>query len=91
MRLKKIIDELSELLQKRAEEQENDNCEFNAEVETNDAVIRCYYKCDDCEVIVEHINNEHTSTNVEEYLANHLDNCVEWSEVYSTWQENFEL
>lgn len=90
MRLEKIINKLSIMLQERAECLENDNCEFNAEIETNDAVIRCYYQHNDCTVIVEHINNAHKSTNVEEYLEEQLDNCVIWSEVYSVWADNFE-
>lgn len=83
-RLKNLIERCVEALKKEADEEflpDESHPTLFARVDTEQGSISLVYSKDECDVEIEHDDNDHISCNLESYLKEELDGCIDWSEV----------
>lgn len=95
MELKNLIEKCSDALQQAANESEDysETTYLSEAVQTDNGTIDLYYYKEKgkwlCDVSVIHDSNYYReSKNIEKYLAEQLEDCVDWDVAEEEWKES---
>lgn len=93
MRLQKLINECAKALQENANDGYMPGSEDDsvlASVSTEDADIDLCYKKGEVEVTIYHCGEkDHDSRNLQNYLAENLEDCIDWDAIREEWNEGY--